>query len=145
MFCSRTPHRPSAAVPTPILTNSDALELLDLVISRPPCEETIAFLLDDAGYGSTLFVVAGTDQPEQVLDVAEQFASAGRLSGIHQSLVLATVRPHGGVEPGDVDRWLDASEITEQHGVQLIEWFVFGAHGFTCPRDLLGEPERWRR
>jgi hypothetical protein len=59
--------------------------------------------------------------------------------------VIATVRPHDGVLPGDVDRWLDASSIARDHGIELIEWYVIGPHGTQCPRDLLGEPERWGR
>ncbi len=57
--------------------------------------------------------------------------------------MLATVRPGGGVEAGDIDRWFDASEIVEGHGLVLIEWFVFGADGVASPRDLLGEAQRW--
>jgi hypothetical protein len=59
------------------------------------------------------------------------------------SLVVATVRPDAGVLPGDIDRWLEASAICEQFGVELVEWFVISPHGVECPRDLLGEPERW--
>ena len=42
----------------------------------------------------------------------------------------------------DVDRWLEMSDIAEQVGVELIEWFVIGGD-VTCPRDQLGEPPRW--
>ena len=63
-------------------------------------------------------------------------------------VVLATVRPDAAHNvpatlPGDLDRWLEASEITEAHGIELIEWFVIGPAGVDCPRELLGEPERW--
>jgi hypothetical protein len=58
-------------------------------------------------------------------------------------LVVATVRPCGATQQGDVDRWLEASAIADAHGVELIEWFVIGPAGPECPRDLLGEPERW--
>ncbi len=43
---------------------------------------------------------------------------------------------------GDVDRWLELSDLAEQAGVELLEWFVIG-DAITCPRDLLGEPPRW--
>ena len=60
-----------------------------------------------------------------------------------RSIVLASVRPDSGMLPGDVDRWLEASAIVDQHGLVLLEWFVIGPMGPECPRDLLGEPERW--
>jgi hypothetical protein len=58
------------------------------------------------------------------------------------------VRPGGGLNlpatlPGDIDRWVEANEITEAHGIELIEWFVVGPAGVECPREMLGEPERW--
>lgn len=143
MYCSHPSSRFGARAPEPVRNAADALSLLSKAISHPLRDETIAFLLDDAGYGSTIFVVSGTDRPEQVLDVVEHLASAGRTSGLLSALVIASVRPGGGIEPGDIDRWFDASEIAETHGVQLLEWFVYGADGFSCPRDLLGEAQRW--
>jgi hypothetical protein len=143
MYCPRPTHRFPSLAPDPIRSAADARSLLAKAISHPLRDETVAFLLDDAGYGGTIFVVAGTDRPEQVLDVVEHLAAAGRASGMVSSLVVASVRPGGGLEPGDVDHWFDASEIAEEHGVELLEWFVYGTEGFVCPRDLLGEPGRW--
>ena len=45
--------------------------------------------------------------------------------------------------PGDIDRWLEADSITDSHGIELIEWFVIDPAGVECPRELLGEPDRW--
>ena len=64
-------------------------------------------------------------------------------------MVVATVRPGGGPEPGDEDRWLEASDLADELGVELVEWFVIGgdrpsvAANAVCPRDLLGEVPRW--
>ena len=59
-------------------------------------------------------------------------------------LVLATVRPDTtGMLPGDIDRWLEADSITDSHGIELVEWFIIGPAGVDCPRELLGEPDRW--
>jgi hypothetical protein len=145
MSYSRSSHHLPATAAQPIRSGADALWLLDKVIGSPRRAETVAFLLDDAGFGGTIFVVGGTDEPDQVLDVAEHFASAGSSCGCVSGLVLATVRPAGGVEPGDIDRWFDASAIVEDNGLLLIEWFVFGDHGVASPRDLLGEAQRWPR
>jgi hypothetical protein len=64
--------------------------------------------------------------------------------------VVATVRPGGGPQADDADRWLEASDIADDLGVELVEWFVIGgdrpsvAANASCPRDLLGEVPRWR-
>ena len=59
------------------------------------------------------------------------------------ALVMATVRPGGGPLEDDGDRWLEMSDLTSAAGVELVEWFVIGDE-IHCPRDLLGEPPRWR-
>jgi hypothetical protein len=61
------------------------------------------------------------------------------------SLVVASVRPGGCVLPGDLDRWMEASTLAAAYGVTLIEWFIITESGVQCPRDLLGEPERWQQ
>jgi hypothetical protein len=94
-------------------------------------------------------VVDGTDEPDAVLDVVERVAGSIAASGHPGCLVLATVRPGGGVLDGDDGRWLEASELADDVGVDLLEWFVIGgdrpsvAANAVCPRDLLGEAPRW--
>ena len=94
-------------------------------------------------------MVSGTTEPDSVLTVAECMAVAA----------LATARPVwaragnacdrnrpptvSASLPGDIDRWVEANEITETYGIELVEWFVVGPAGVDCPRELLGEPERW--
>jgi hypothetical protein len=143
MYCPRPIHPSSPRDREPIRTEADARALLSLAIARPPRHETLAFLLDDAGFGTTMVVVSGTERAEQVLDVVEHLAAAGATSGIFTSLVVASVRPGGGVQVGDIDRWFDASDVAAAQGIELVEWFVVGDQGFACPRDLLGEPARW--
>ena len=101
------------------------------------------FLLDRHGNGSVVTVVSGTFDPDAVLAVAECIARAAEGLPHAEAMVLATVRPTGCVLPGDIDRWMEASEIVQSHGVTLIEWYVISASGAQSPRDLLGEPERW--
>jgi hypothetical protein len=105
----------------------------------------LAFLLDRDGNGSVITVVSGTVDPDSVLSVVECITRAADGLPRAAAMVLATVRPHGSVLPGDIDRWLEASALAAAHGVDLIEWFIIGASGAQCPRDLLGEPERWQR
>ena len=104
--------------------------------------------MDETSRSNTITVVSGTTEPDSVLTVAECLAVAGGRSPTLCGLVLATVRPNSGLPvpatlPGDLDRWMDATEITESHGIELIEWFIVGPAGIDCPRELLGDPERW--
>lgn len=141
----RSPHRsqpPRAS--DPICSAGDALRVVSMAMHRPLEAETIAFFLDDANRSDTITIVSGTTEPDSVVAVAECMAMVGGQAPQLCGLVLATVRPVGdGLVPGDIDRWLDAEAVAETHGVELIEWFVIGPGGVACPRELLGEPERW--
>lgn len=131
-------------VPTPVRSAGAALDVLDLAVSRPLREEIVFVALDGTDRAGIIHCVPGPHSPDLVIDIAEIAAHAGLTSRM-ASLVMASVRPHGGLLPGDIDRWLEASEATAAHGSQLLEWFVIGPRGIECPRDLLGEPERWRQ
>jgi hypothetical protein len=132
----------------PIRSAFDAIGVVSLAIHRPLEFETIGFFLDDHARSNTITVVTGTTEPDAVLAVAECLALAAADSPNLCGLVLATVRPDlpphvPATLPGDVDRWIEANSITEAQGIELIEWFVVGRSGVACPRDVLGDPERW--
>jgi hypothetical protein len=132
----------------PIRSSLDALAVVALAIHRPLEPETIGFFLDETGRSNTITVVSGTTEPDSVLAVVECLALAGGRSPTLCGLVLATVRPNSGLAvpatlPGDLDRWMEASDIADSHGIELIEWFIVGPGGVDCPREMLGEPERW--
>ncbi len=149
----RPPTRPRLPLASdPIRSSIDALAVVSLAIHRPLEAETITFFLDDAGRSNTITIVSGTTDPDSVLSVAECMAVAGSRLPSLCGVVLATVRPdiaptqpgtRRGTLPGDIDRWLEANAITEAHGIELIEWFIVGPAGVECPRELLGEPDRW--
>ena len=141
------PEIPDVSLPraAPVRCGIDALRVLFLAASQPLEPETLAFMLDRDGNGSVITVVSGTVDPDSVLAVTECLTRAGEGSPRAAALVLATVRPTGCVLPGDIDRWLEASALAATHGVDLIEWYIIGGSGAQCPRDLLGEPERWAR
>jgi hypothetical protein len=136
-------HRPPRAHLDPVACAADALSLFELAMHQPMQPELIALLLDAEGRGDTIVVVTDATDPDAVVDVAETMSLAAAGNPSLCRLVLATVRPCGATQPGDVDRWLEASAVSEAHGVELVEWFVFGPAGAECPRDLLGERERW--
>jgi len=129
--------------PAPVRDAAGALRVLRLAVSVPPQPETLAFVLDAHGEGGVITLVSGTVQPDSVLSVAECIARAAEHVPRAAGLVLATVRPGGCVLPGDVDRWLEASDLVHQRGLLLLEWFVMADGRVWCPRDLLGEPQRW--
>jgi hypothetical protein len=121
-----------------------ALAVIDLAAHCPPIHhETVVLLLDQQRCGIAITVVAGTRHPDDVVDVADVVVrSASASAGAVHALVIATVRPGGGLLADDADRWLEMSSLASTHGVTLVEWFVLGV-ATECPRDLLGEPPRW--
>jgi hypothetical protein len=122
-----------------------AIITLAMAIHRPLRAETITLLLDHERRGVAVAVVTDTRQPDAVLEVVECLTRTSAHGGRVGAVIVATVRP-GAADPvvlaGDVDRWLEMSDIAEQAGVELVEWFVIGPE-ITCPRDLLGEAPRW--
>ena len=128
----------------PILTSFDALRVVSMAIHRPLEAETIAFFLDDGSRSNTITIVSGTTEPDSIISVAECMAVAASRSPTLCGVGLASVRPDTlGLLPGDIDRWLVVDAITEAHGIELVDWFIVDSAGVECPRDVLGEAERW--
>lgn len=121
-----------------------ALITLSMALHRPARHETIVLLLDQDRCGRAIVVVTGTVEPDSVLEVVECLAQAAEEPG---AIVVGTVRPDvdASDDPnaaGDIDRWLEMSEIASLVGVEVVEWFVIG-RSVRCPRDDLGEAPRW--
>ncbi|MET0144849.1 MAG: hypothetical protein ABW328_08710 [Ilumatobacteraceae bacterium] len=146
-FCGA--YRTPRAGIDPVTSATAALAVVQLAMWMPPRFETIALLLDEDHRGRTVVVVAGTEEPDALIDVVERLADSMVGSGHDGALVVASIRPGGGLEPGDDDRWIEASDLADDAGVELLEWFVVTERPDRttawCPRDLLGEPPRWRR
>ncbi len=140
--CSQ-PSPEALPLPAPVRSSTEALRVMLLATGRPLEAETMVFFLDDDGVGGVITVVSGTTDPDSVLSVTECLARAAEGTERARALVLATVRPGGGLHPGDPQRWHRLDGIVADHGLRLLEWFVIGAHGVHCPRDLAGQPERW--
>lgn len=131
------------------IDSAAAADLLAHAIQRPFRHETIVLLLDAERRGISVVVVDATSDPDSVVEIVELLASPGVGDGRVGAMVVGTVRSDEGTssvdaELGhDVERWMELSEIADQSGVELIEWFVVGPGGVRCPRDQLGEPPRW--
>jgi hypothetical protein len=147
IFCAA--HRVPRANVDPINGAGAALALVDLAMHHPPTDETIALVLDGDRRGRTIVIVDGTTDPDAVLEVVERVAGSIASTGRPGCVVLATVRPGGGPLDGDDERWLEASDLADDVGVELLEWFVVSGDTPSvtarawCPRDLLGEAPRW--
>ena len=127
----------------PIDNGDTAFITISMAVHRPLRYETIVALLDDARCGLGVVVVNGTHDHDAVIEVVECLLDPGAHGGRVGALIVASVRPDQSDGDGDdIDRWLEMSELTEQAGCELLEWFVIGSE-VSCPRDLLGEPPRW--
>ena len=133
----------STPSPMPVRSAGAALFLLGLASRETTESETMAFLLDDHGMGGVVVAFEGTESPDAMLLIVDVMSLAGEGVADITSLVVASFRPGGGIVPGDLDRWLEASTVCAARGLELTEWFVIGQMGPVCPRDLLGEPPRW--
>ncbi len=123
--------------------DDDAARLIiDATIASPRRPETIVLLLDHQLRGLAIVSVADTLEPDAVHDVASLCVAAAARQPTIGGVVLATVRPNGGDELDDVERWLDLDVLLAGVGVELVEWYVYG-RSISRPRVLLGEPARW--
>lgn len=140
----------------PIDDAESALLAVSMAVTHPLRHETIVVLLDDARRGIGIVAVTGTRPPDAVVGVLDTVLDTvldSVLDSVFDSVfdsvpesvgavVLASVRPGGAADGADIDRWLEMTDLADQHGVELLEWFVV-ADAVSCPRDLLGEPPRW--
>jgi hypothetical protein len=133
----------NAAVPTVVDSADSALAVITTAMHRPPQPQVIVLVLDTDLRGHAIVIVDGTRSPDAVVEVVELVAEGAAESTHPATIVVAAVRPDYGALPGDADRWLELCEITETHGCELLEWFVFSGDVAWCPRDLLAEAPRW--
>jgi hypothetical protein len=130
----------------PIDSEPVALCVLDMVVSRPLRHETIVLFLDELRRGISIMVVSGTVPFDALFDVIDAVVDHGVELEELGAVVLFTVRPPvagvADLDELDADRWLEASAMLDDAGIDLLEWFVVGA-SVTSPRDQLGEPPRW--
>jgi hypothetical protein len=139
-------HPTSRALPRPtdpIRTAVDALRVLTMAMHRPLVHETLAFLLDSSCRSRTITVVSGTERPDDIAQVVEVMARAGGAIDDVCGLVVASVRPSSALVEGDAERWTRLDVLSDDLGVQLVEWFVVGPRGADLPREQAGMPARW--
>jgi len=142
-------HRPPRAGVDQIDSAAAALAVIRLAVHQPLRAEVIVLVLDADRRGRTVVIIDGTDEPDSVLEVVERLAESVADSEHGAALVVASVRPSSGPLDGDDQRWMEARDLAEDFGVELLEWFVIsddtGPPTAWCPRDLLAEAPRWPR
>jgi len=127
----------------PINDADTAFITVSMAVHRPLRHETIVALLDDARCGLGVVIVSETHNCDAVIEVVECLVDPTAHGGRVGALIVASVRPdRAAPDESDIDRWLEMSDLTEQAGIELLEWFVI-ADDVSCPRDLLGESPRW--
>ena len=143
-FCRRSDDS-DAAFPTPQLVDSAeaAVERLLSVAYQPPRPEVVVLLLTPDFLMHAVVIVDDTRSPDAVVEVIEFVAESAAQAGREEMLVVASIRPGDGPLPGDVDRWIELSDLADSHGCELLEWFVISDGVAWCPRDFLIEPPRW--
>ena len=104
-----------------------------------------AFLLDRDGIGGVITEIIG-DGPSPGRRAARGRAD-GHCGASGRTRACRSWSPPSAPTPAcspatSIAGWRPATSppITAS---TLVEWFVIGPHGVDCPRDLLGEPERW--
>jgi hypothetical protein len=145
-FCSW--HRVPRAHIDPIRSQSDALAVIGLAASDPAVDETIVVLLDDEHRGISLIVVDGTADDDAIVHIVEWLGDANdHLDHDAAAMIVASMRPDSPVRDADVDAWIESSDLADDHGVRLLEWFVISggepSRRVGLPRELLGEEPRW--
>lgn len=129
----------------PICDADTAFVTISMAVDRPLRHETIVVLLDDGRCGISLVAVSGTRHPDAGVEVLDTLLDAVVGDGVVGAVIVASVRPSEDPfhdDGRDIDRWLEMSDLAEQRGIELLEWFVI-ADDVSCPRDQLGEPPRW--
>ena len=127
----------------PIVRVDQALAVFRLAMCHPLSPETLVMFLDNNNCGHELVSVSGTTEPFHVIDVASTMALCAAANEDMSALVLATIRPGGGLLAGDDELWFEAADTVEESGLVLIDWLIIGRGGVHSPRDYLGIPSRW--
>lgn len=135
-------HRLPRAGIDPIDTSDKAFTTIAMAIQRPLRPETVVAYLDHERRGIAFVIVSETETLDSVIDVVECLCDPNAYNGRVGALLVGSVRPNGDIEHSDVDRWLEMSNLCEESGIELLEWFVIG-RAVSCPRDSLGEPPRF--
>jgi hypothetical protein len=145
-FCRRTvdlTNSTNSELPSVVDSADAALAVIANAAQHPQQSQVVALVLDDDLRGNAVVIVDGTESPDAVIDVVELLVQGAAEADRPATLVVATIRPDLGDLPGDADRWLELSELAEEHGCELLEWFIISGDVAWCPRDLLAEPPRW--
>lgn len=126
-----------------IVSREHAIAAFQRTMSQPVKPETLVLFLEHDLSCRSAVSVSGTLKPEAIIDVAETVAAAAASQPHLGSLVLASIRPDGGIGPHDDELWFDINDIADDAGIALVDWLIFGRFGIFSPPELLGLVSRW--
>ncbi len=106
--------------------------------------QVLALLLDADHTGTTCLAVDDVPSPDGVLQVGSALAELARHDIGLVAVALASVRPGGGAELADIDRFQALSARLAGGGVTLLDWFVLGEHSAIGLGELVGAPWHWQ-
>jgi hypothetical protein len=135
----RLPEPPRAGR-DPITGVADVLSIVRLAVTLPLRPELVVLLLDEHRCGHTLSVF---ERGESLLTVVLGLLQHGASGSQLRACVLVSVRPGGGPEADDDERWHEADALLAASGLELLEWLVVGQRGVTSIPDGLGLTSRW--
>jgi hypothetical protein len=142
-YCRRPTSELLAGTPSLVLSEADALAVIDVARCRPDRPQLIGLALVDRR-GHTIVVCDDADHPDAVLHGTEYLCHYLHTAlGRPGELIVATVRPGGGPLGDDLDRWDHADAIADDFGCELLEWFVMAGAETWRPREGAADPPRW--
>ncbi|HWC67686.1 MAG TPA: hypothetical protein VG478_06440 [Acidimicrobiales bacterium] len=121
----------------------DALDAFTSVASFDRAQ-ILVLMLDAEHRGTTCLAVDDVRSADGVLRVGTLLAELAQHEIGLAAVTLASIRPGGGAELADIDRWHSLTTQLGTAGVTLLEWFVFGEHSAVGIGELVDAPWRWR-
>ncbi len=119
-----------------VLSREHAIAVIHRVVADPPQSAVIVLLVRCDHSVEGVVEVSGIQRAEQVLDVLDCVLAAAstRVEGV----IVASIRPDGGIVAADCDLWHDVEETVVDAGLRLIDWYVFGRLSIVNVGELIG-------
>jgi len=136
---------PTPAASTALRTPDDALRVVLAAVAEPREAETVVLMLGARHRGSTCLVCRGASSAEQVAALLPILVQSAALEPALAAVVLATVRPGGGiaVTPADDDAFGAMRHDLAAAGVDLLDWFLLDDELVASVAELTGACWRW--
>lgn len=116
----------------------ESLGVACLALEHPLRANTYALITDQQQRGLGLI----RDNPINENTIHNIVGQCSRIPNAH-SIVLVSVRTVSPIQCGDVEMLHHCAMVTNNAGLQLLDWVVIGRGGLYCPRSIAGMPDPW--